>query len=223
MDEKLLREMDEQWGLVRELAATEKRSAADVVRLLRRVIEDESFSTMFDASQGETKPVVTTKVADALLEPVGTIDVPATTKPFKSLKRFVVDVSVKTPVKISYVGDNFKSWFGKMLVAVHSGSNLASHVLTRDAYDREILSALGGEAKCETTLAEIWQLMSLQGHGQPGALLADGKANIFYVRDQAAVLRAVLVLWFAYGWLVLAFELGFSHWSIDRRVFVRNS
>ena len=158
-----------------------------------------------------------------LLKSVGTIELPATGESFKVSELFKKDVSDNARVKIWGVGGNFLSWFGDMVVASDSGSVVSYSALTRNAYDRDIIAALGGEAKCEITLAEMWQLMLLQRTGGDGVLLKHGYANVFYVRDSAAVLRAVSVYWRDFGWYVDARELGYDRWSFGRRVFVRNS
>ena len=58
--------------------------------------------------------------------------------------------------------------------------------------DGPILAELGGEAKAETTLTEVYSLMEAQKNGENGPLLTNGYANIFYVRDVNGALRAVV-------------------------------
>lgn len=165
-------------------------------------------------------------VANALLAPVSTVEVPATTESFHVFERFAVDWDpAEAQVNISLVGDNFNAWYGNMLVDAQPGSTLACHTLTRTAENWEILSALGGEAKCEITIAEIWQLMLLQRNGRSGALLTNGDMNIFYVRvrDRSLALRVVDIFWRDGGWHVGASVFDCRCWNGGPRVFVRNS
>lgn len=157
-----------------------------------------------------------------LLELVGTIMVPETTTSFHVSELFVKDVSDSAQVKIYDVGSNFRTWFGKMIVGPHSGSTLSYHTLGYNAYDEDIISALGGEATSEISLAEIWALMLEQKNGGSGSLLTSGKANIFYVRDDSSVLCAVFINWFSGGWCVAARKFGVCDWRGVRRVFARS-
>jgi len=142
---------------------------------------------------------------------------------FQTGDRFKRDVSDGALVKMWGVGDNFKQWFGDMKVPAHPGSTLTFHTLARNTKDSEILAALGGEESAETSLSEIWWLMTQQGRGQPGTLLTDGKANIFYVWDTNKVLRAVFVIYDDNGWGVDAVGIGRDDWGSGRRVFSRDS
>jgi hypothetical protein len=83
---------------------------------------------------------------------------------------------------------------------------------------------LGGEAKVETTLTELWDMLKKQPKGEDGDLLINGYANIFYIKDAEGVLRAVLVHWFAAGWFVSADSVELSlEWSAGYRGFCCNS
>ena len=143
-------------------------------------------------------------------------------------------------VKISYVGDNFKTWFyGKVEVQPNAdetepgegpyrtlGENgadksvLCYYTLNRSSVDGPIIKELGGEDKVKTTLFHIAALMLKQPDGKQGALLTNGYANIFYVHDINGVLRAVRVRWYGRGWLVCACSVGFPDgWGAVCRVF----
>ena len=143
-------------------------------------------------------------------------------------------------VKISYVGDNFKTWFyGKVEVQPNAdetepgegpyrtlGENgadksvLCYYTLNRRSVDGPIIKELGGEDKVKTTLFHIAALMWKQPDGKQGALLTNGYANIFYVHDINGVLRAVRVRWYGRGWLVCACSVGFPDgWGAVCRVF----
>ena len=140
--------------------------------------------------------------------------------PFKADDTFF---NKKSGVKMTEHGNNFISWFtGKVEEDTPEGA-LVPLTLTQDANDSEIIADLGGEEKAETTLAEIWRLMVAQANGGEGVLLNNGWANIFYVRDAKAVLRAVRVHWCGGGWLAYASALGVFRWYDVRQVFSRNS
>ena len=138
-------------------------------------------------------------------------------------------------VKISYVGDNFKTWFyGKVEVQPNAdetepgegpyrtlGENgadksvLCYYTLNRSSVDGPIIKELGGEDKVKTTLFHIAALMWKQPDGKQGALLTNGYANIFYVHDVA-----VFVLWYGNGWSVNAYSVEDPDgWYADYRVF----
>lgn len=178
--------------------------------------------------------IAPTKSTPTLLKPISTVIVPATTAPFVAKDKFVVNTGRKAPVQISYLGANFTEWFlsgdGKTEDPI-SEQTLRFARLCRPAHDvsleegeQAIIPELGGKAKAETTLSEIYRLIRKQPKGEKGALLNNGWANIFYVPDLNGVLRSVSVYWFGGGWYVSAVPvedpLG---WSGGFRVFSRNS
>jgi len=113
-------------------------------------------------------------------------------------------------------------WFVGMLVDSHPGSNLAYHTLNRKAYDTEIIPALGGEKIVETKWEDFLSLVNRQLAGEQ-VFLADGRANVFYIRDKSLVLCAVWIRWFNAQWHVHAYVLGISNWFGLQRFFSRNS
>ena len=163
-------------------------------------------------------------VAAALLTMIGTVSIAATPTEFVTSEKFVVNTKASAKVKISYVGDNFKTWFSDKVEAPFAGSELCYQKLAKNSRDLPIIEELGGEEKAETTLTEMFALMERQGHGQEGALLNNGWANIFYVRDVNALLRTVRVSWRNGSWGVPAFPIDRPNgWLADRQVFSRNS
>ena len=99
---------------------------------------------------------------------------------------------------------------------------LVYHRLRKASVDAFIIAELGGEAAAETTLAGVHGLMTLQPHGQEGALLTNGLANIFYVRDRKGVLRAVYVAWHGGGWSVSALSVEYpGRWDDGSQIFSR--
>ena len=72
--------------------------------------------------------------------------------------------------------------------------------------------------------ADLGDLMAKQAKGEKGALLNNGWANIFYVRDSAGVLRTVNVYWDGGRWFVNAFSVvNPDRWNDGYQVFSRNS
>lgn len=178
-------------------------------------------------TNGQAPQVVQPKPTPSILELVSTIVVSATTAKLVAKEKFVINTKRNAPVKISYLGDNFKAWFlngdGKTEDPI-SEQTLRYHKLRQSSVDGPIIAELGGEAKAETTLSEMFSLMEKQKHGEDGVLLNNGWANIFYVKDIAGVLRAVNVCWSDGGWIVFADSVEDpGRWDDGRQVFSRNS
>ena len=162
-----------------------------------------------------------------ILELVSTIVVNATTGKLVAKDRFVINTNPGAPVKISCLGDNFNAWFlngdSKTKCPI-SEQTLRYHELRQSSVDGPIITELGGEAKAETTLSEMFSLMEKQKHGEDGVLLNNGWANIFYIKDVAGVLRAVHVSWGDDGWCVYAHSVERPRSGGDGyQVFSRNS
>lgn len=174
----------------------------------------ESFQKVLS---GEILVTLTAKVK-SILALLGTIVIPAQ-------KKFVVRDNFKIDkAGIGYLGENFKNrFFGKTEEATPEVT-LRYHKLNESSLDGPILAELGD--KTETTLANLFSLLSLQARGQSGVLSTNGYANIFYVRDCQGELRAVLASWSSgYGyWYVFAFTVTDPYgWRAGLQVFSRNS
>lgn len=131
------------------------------------------------------------------------------------------------PVKL-YFWDNFRSW---ILSAIPDSipafsTTLSSFTLTRNMYDRDILTELGNPTPF--TVSEFAAIMkgmlSKQPQGEPGDLLTDGYANIFYVKLDDGRVVAVLVHWYADypEWNCYAHDFDNDRWSEGNQVFVRS-
>lgn len=171
-------------------------------------------------------PAVSKKLTpELLLEPVGTVTISATAGRFVARDKFVINTSASAKVKISYLGDNFKSWFlegdGKIEELIGE-QTLRYAKLRKSSVDGPIISELGGETKAETALAEMFSLMKEQANGEAGILLNNGYANIFYVHDLSGVLRTVDVFWYGDGWYVFASAVENPfRWDDGSQVFSR--
>jgi len=178
-------------------------------------------------ANGQVAQATQPKPISSILEFISTVKVSATTSKFVAKDKFVVNTKRNAPVKISYLGDNFTEWFlsgsGKTEDPI-SEQTLCYHKLRQSSVDSPIITELGGEAKAETTLSEMFSLMEKQKNGEDGVLLNNGYANIFYTKDKNGVLRAVFVYWNDDGWGVIAYSFEYPYrWSDGRRVFSRNS
>src|SRR3989344_8520458 len=172
------------------------------------------------------KEIPVSPAPQPLLELVSTIMIPAMTGKFVAKEKFVRDISRKAKVKVSYLGDNFTAWFlsgdGKIEDPI-TEQTLRYQKLRQSSVDGPIIIELGGEAKAETALSEMFSLMEKQKNGEDGVLLNNGYANIFYIKDNAGVLRTVYVFWYDDGWDVNANSIEYpSTWHSGRRVFSCN-
>lgn len=157
-----------------------------------------------------------------LLQFICTTEIPAIAEKFITRDHFIVDKSEKAKVKISYLGENFQKEFLDKIEEPFSGSTLQYRKLRKTSADEPIITELGGEEKAETTLTEMFFLMEKQRNGEAGALLNNGYANIFYIKNSAGVLRAVLVNWGGGGWFVRAGSVADARgWLVGDRVFSR--
>ncbi len=154
---------------------------------------------------------------------LGNITLSATTEKFVAASKFVVNTTDATKPKISYLDDDFENWFlGKTEDQIAEAS-LWYGVLTESANSQRIIAELGGGAKAETTLTEMFSLMEKQKNGESRTLLNNGWANIFYIKDSSGVLRTVFMAWYDGGWHINARSVGIPHaWGVGYRVFSRN-
>jgi hypothetical protein len=162
-----------------------------------------------------------TGAVTALLRHIGIVAV-GPTEAFVAKERFTVDTGKEARARISFLSNNVKNWFGsKVEQAVGTERSLRYAELTTESVDAPILAELGPTT--ETTLSEIFALMERQKNGEEGVLLANGWANIFYVKDVDGTLRAVNVGWDGDGWDVDARGVvDPSGWDDGDRVFSRN-
>ncbi|MEK7586971.1 MAG: hypothetical protein AAB453_03840 [Patescibacteria group bacterium] len=163
------------------------------------------------------------EIIESLLDFVATVVVLATKSKFVASDNFKLK---KDGGICSYLGDNFKAWFlnGDSKTEDPIGEQTLRYAKLRNvSVDGPIITELGGEAKAETTLSEMFSLMEKQKNGESGVLLSNGYANIFYIRDIAGVLRAVGVSWYDGGWHVHAYSVEYPYeWNGGSQVFSRN-
>jgi hypothetical protein len=155
-----------------------------------------------------------------ILELVGTVAISATAEKFV-VKNYIKKLRKTRKV---YTGSNFEERFFNKTVDPIDKSTLRYHKLLNGSVDKYILAELGGNEKAETILAEMFASIELQPNGEDGALLTNGYANIFYIRDDNGVLWAVYCRWRDGGWRVLAYSVEFpNEWDAGNQVFSRNT
>lgn len=186
-------------------------------------IDREAFQKLLTAKP-KRRRIPKGLVDNDLLEPVKTVSVGAF-EAFSTRESF--KIGTQEGVKIGWLGDNFKKNFvnlnktGKNELNVPA-QKLRVHKLRKNSVDTPIIAALGGEPIVETNMATMFALMKKQGMGQAGDLLVDGKANIFYIKDDNDVLWAVRCLWRGSGWDVEAPPISRpGAWYAGSQVFSR--
>lgn len=200
-------------GIVCDLL--QKLSDPDWVEAAKKFLRKEEISWAKEPQT--TKP-------EPLFIPIGTVAIPATKTPLIARDRFVVNTEPDAPVKISYLGDNFKEWFLDKIEEPFESSTLRSAKLSRSSVDGPIIAELGGEEKAETTLTELFSLLEKQPDGKPGSLLTNGWWNILYIKDANRVLRAVFARWDGHGWGLFADAVASpSPWLGGNPFFSRDS
>jgi hypothetical protein len=127
-------------------------------------------------------------------------------------------------VKI-YIGDGFKDGVLKSAgsVSEQPPATIASFTLAKKMHDTEIRAELPkNHVFSPNDLWMIADLIKKQANGESGHLLADGKANIFYVQVSALVF-VVRVYRDGSAWGVCAWDLDeIGWWDGGQRVFSRN-
>lgn len=159
------------------------------------------------------------EATEKLLKLLTTFKVGRTEK-FVARENFKKDTSAKAKVRISFIWDDFKENFLDLIEENVSEVELKVHKLVKGSRDPEIIAELSENHK--TFLAHVWNALLLQPNGEPGNLLTNGHANIFYVADKNGFVRAVRVRWFDDGWHVGAFSVGYQYeWRADYQVLSR--
>lgn len=160
-------------------------------------------------------------ISSLLLEPIGTVVVPATNK-FVVRKKFVFGTGRNTQINISYFSNDFQEWFLKKVEGPVEEATLRYAKLTGPSVDEPIRKEIGPALE-ETALSQIWALMERQPNGEEGVLLTSGYANIFYVCDINDVLRVMSVHWNGIGWGINIYSVeSLLSWRGGVRVFSHN-
>jgi len=122
-------------------------------------------------------------------------------------------------VTINHIDENFKSRFLGLTQEAIGADAVVGYELTKDSLDQAIIAELG--ANHQTTVSHLWFLLTKQANGENGALLTNGRANIFYIRGISGNLWAVTVDWDGRGWNVNAHSIDGLRWYAGVRFFCR--
>lgn len=128
------------------------------------------------------------------------------------------------PVKFRF-WPNFKSWIIPAIPATIPAftTSLSSFTLTKNMYDKDILAELGNPTPFTVSefAAIIKDLLTKQPTGNPGDLLRNGRANIFYVKLEDERTVTVCVFWSVAcrEWRCYADGMDDSDWRDGGRVF----
>ncbi|KKW31762.1 MAG: hypothetical protein UY75_C0001G0017 [Parcubacteria group bacterium GW2011_GWC2_52_8c] len=203
-----------------EMARDGNRDYEEVIEVFQVIKEKPNFATIL----GRNSKAVAPKPVPPLLEPVGTVTIPALADRFNAREKFVLNYGQKAKpgVRIAYLGDNFEEWFLPMVEQPTAEAVVSYSRLTRSELDRPILASLGNRPDLAIFLRQIYWLLCEQSNGEPGTLLNDGWGNIFYA---PGLTRAVGVRWHSEfgGWRVFAGSVaGRFRWYVGDRVFSRN-
>ncbi|MFA5994731.1 MAG: hypothetical protein WC823_07280 [Parcubacteria group bacterium] len=161
-------------------------------------------------------------VDNLLLEPLGSIAIPAMTDKFMIRKHFIIDESEKARVRIARFGFNFKEhflWSEDGADPMRPAATMYCHQVKKPVQSNAIIRNLGADHQMETTLDMMFALMEKQANKENSMLLLNGYANIFFVRDDnRRVLWTVFGSW-KNGWYIDAKLSGVDKWHEGHRVF----
>lgn len=188
-------ELFDRWGVTREGLKRLRRASSFEQQTIAQMIER---GILPDQSQNQ------------ILEHIGTVIVPALNAKFFAKERFLVSTKRDEKLLIGYIDHRFSEWFlrgfGKTENPTGRRVLCYGRLSEETTVVSDIVSKLIRESKSETTLWEMFFLMRKQGRGQDGALLNDGRANIFLTQDLSSVVRAVYVYWSGHSWDIFGYS-----------------
>lgn len=135
-----------------------------------------------------------------LLELITTIELPGV-KDFRPLDHFKEEKEWgAAKVRVSWLNESFRQLCDKGKIETDL-TKLRIHKIIKRPNDSQIIAELGGDESAETNLAQMWQMIELQGRGQNGNLLID-LPNVFYIRSVSNVLCAAWATFSSeiFGW-----------------------
>jgi hypothetical protein len=124
---------------------------------------------------------------------------------FSPKENFVVNSKDNTKVKIAQINENFFDGFLGFYEGPEEKHFLRAYSSGESLHYVDIIDEFNG-LDIESSLFDIWTLLSLQPQGEKGdlSLLAE---NVFYVKDVEEKTQAVLVRWSIFGWNIRSFSL----------------
>lgn len=161
------------------------------------------------------------KGASSILSPIDTVITVRPTE-FVARDKFKQGGTLKL---YGFWGD-FEKWYLDMVerLAHPVETTLYCQTLLQDSTDDAIIAELGGSAKAETSLGEIWDLLKRQPNGEDGVLVTNNRsANVFFVIGKDGRLQAVSAFCRVDGWTLASFRIGslFKR-EAGNQVFSRN-
>ncbi len=108
-------------------------------------------------------------------------------------------------VRIMYVNTSFSDNFLNFNEGPERRHSIRKYSTGERLYYVDIIGEFGN-SYIESSLFDIWTLLSLQPRGQEGDL-SISKDNIFFAKDAKGVMWAILVKWSVSGWYIGAFSL----------------
>lgn len=174
----------------------------------------------------ESVDLIVDAVVKHLKTILGEIDstfiVPATSEKFVAKDKFKIDNRKDAKGKIYSLDNKFQEYFSNKIEDPFVGSVIYGRTIKKNSYNESIIAELGGYEEAETTLTEMLAAMDSQPNGERGALLNNGQANVFYIKDVIGTLRAVHVIWKVVGWGVFASPINDGGmFCLKNRVFSR--
>lgn len=122
-------------------------------------------------------------------------------------------------VKIAFIEDGFVHSFSDLEEGPLPERILCGYNLCQEERDRPLMSVAGKDV-FTTYLTDLLELLLKQPNGEPGDLLTDSSANIFYVLDNAKELCAAIAYWTELGWCLDVYAITEkSQWLVGNRVF----
>lgn len=157
--------------------------------------------------------------AQRILSPFIQMTLPAREDPFIVNQKYVVDTSEDAVVNISYVDSEILN--DATVIAPRGEVILSRSELLLPASFRELNEVVSGPA---IELDQVWGMVKLQAKGEEGALLNDGKANLFPKAMINGKVRALDVYWDDDGWRFHVRSVAFRYrWGAGRQSVFRNS
>lgn len=144
---------------------------------------------------------------------------------FSARRAFEVNIAPEATVKISHRDKHFVNAFleGETPYKVFPSVQRIRYAKLQTFMNHgPIINALGGEARAEISLVDIFLLLWKQGNGQSGVLLNNGFGNCFYLKDRRNAPRVVRVIWDAGGWNISGLSRDLRQgWHAGYQVFGR--
>jgi hypothetical protein len=120
--------------------------------------------------------------------------------------------------KIRFIDPEFIKKLNDKIEFVEATNWLYSKRLMKPANDADIIKEIGKNF-CKSKLAQLYNLLCLQGQGQKGKLKNDGSVNLLFSEDVKGQIQTVRVLW-SNGWIIDSLPVDDpSPWLKDVKIF----